>query len=86
MIKHSSEFVEAFPGHVIYSIGNLYSGYDQFQLAMDRLKHHYNVDTNRTSPDVYATTRSGELGRTYHEWNEQGASGLHSRDNDAVLR
>ena len=29
------EFAEAFAGRSIYSIGDLYSGYDQFQLAID---------------------------------------------------
>jgi hypothetical protein len=29
------EFVEAFAGRAIYSIGDLYSGYDQFQLAVE---------------------------------------------------
>ena len=29
------EFAEAFAGRSIYSIGDLYSGYDQFQLAVD---------------------------------------------------
>ena len=29
------EFAEAFAGHAIYSIGDIYSRYDQFQLAMD---------------------------------------------------
>ena len=29
------EFAEAFAGRSIYSIGDLYSGYDQFQLAME---------------------------------------------------
>ena len=29
------EFIEAFAGRSIYSIGDLYSGYDQFQLAVD---------------------------------------------------
>ena len=29
------EFAEAFAGRSIYSIGALYSGYDQFQLALD---------------------------------------------------
>ena len=29
------EFAEAFAGRAIYSIGDLYSGYDQFQLAVD---------------------------------------------------
>ena len=29
------EFAEAFAGCVIYSIGDLYSGYDQFQLAVE---------------------------------------------------
>ena len=28
-------FAEAFAGRSIYSIGDLYSGYDQFQLAVD---------------------------------------------------
>ena len=29
------EVAEAFAGHAIYSIGDLYSGYDQFQLAFE---------------------------------------------------
>ena len=29
------EFVEAFAGRAIYSVGDLYSRYDRFQLAMD---------------------------------------------------
>jgi hypothetical protein len=29
------EFVEAFAGRSIYSVGNLYSGYDQFQLVVE---------------------------------------------------
>ena len=29
------EVAEAFAGHAIYSIGDLYSGYDQFQLAAE---------------------------------------------------
>ena len=29
------EFVKAFAGRAIYSIGDLYSAYDQFQLAME---------------------------------------------------
>ena len=29
------EFAEAFAGRSIYSIGDLYSGYDQFQLSLD---------------------------------------------------
>ena len=29
------EFAEAFAGRSIYSIGDLYSGYDQFQLAVE---------------------------------------------------
>ena len=29
------EFAEAFAGSAIYSIGDLYSGYDQFQLAVE---------------------------------------------------
>ena len=29
------EFAEAFVGHTIYSIGDLYSGYDQLQLAVE---------------------------------------------------
>jgi hypothetical protein len=29
------EVVEAFAGHAIYSIGDLYSGYNQFQLAIE---------------------------------------------------
>ena len=29
------EFAEAFAGRSIYSIGDLYSGYDQFQLGME---------------------------------------------------
>ena len=29
------EVAEAFAGHAIYSIGDLYSGYDQFQLALE---------------------------------------------------
>ena len=29
------EFTEAFDGRAIYSVGDFYSGYDQFQLAMD---------------------------------------------------
>ena len=29
------EFAEAFAGRSIYSIGDVYSGYDQFQLAVD---------------------------------------------------
>ena len=35
---------------------------------------------------MYATTRSDKLGRTYDECNEQVALGLHSGDNDVVLR
>ena len=30
-----NEFAETFAGHAIYSIGDLYSGYEQFQLAME---------------------------------------------------
>ena len=29
------EFAEAFAGRAIYSIGDLYSSYDEFQLAID---------------------------------------------------
>ena len=29
------EFAEAFAGHAIYSIGNLYSRYDQFELVVE---------------------------------------------------
>ena len=29
------EFAEAFVGRSIYSVGDLYSGYDQFQLAVE---------------------------------------------------
>jgi hypothetical protein len=29
------KFAKAFAGRSIYSVGNLYSGYDQFQLAME---------------------------------------------------
>ena len=29
------EFAEAFAGRSIYSVGDLYSGYDQIQLAVD---------------------------------------------------
>ena len=32
------EFAEAFVGRSIYSIGDLYSGYDQFQLAIESLQ------------------------------------------------
>ena len=38
------KFAEAFVGRSIYSIGDLYSGYDQFQLAVDIR----NVTTMRT--------------------------------------
>ena len=49
-------------------------------------RHHYHADTDRISPDVYATTRRDELSRTYDECDEQGAPGLHTGDNDAVPR
>jgi hypothetical protein len=38
------EFDEAFVGRSIYSIGDLYSGYDQFQLAVDS----HDITTMRT--------------------------------------
>ena len=38
------EFADAFAGRVIYSIGDLYSGYDQFQLAVERR----DITTTRT--------------------------------------
>ena len=38
------EFSEAFAGWSIYSIGDLYSGYDKFQLAVDSL----DITTTRT--------------------------------------
>jgi hypothetical protein len=42
------EFAEAFAGRSIYSIGDLYSGYDQFQLALDSR----DITTLRTSIDL----------------------------------
>ena len=38
------EFAEAFAGRSIYSVGDLYSGYDQFQLAVESK----NITTMRT--------------------------------------
>lgn len=54
------EFAEAFVGKSIYSMGDLYLGYDQFQL-----------DTQFGSgKDGHLTTGSYQLSGTYDEWYE----------------
>ena len=42
------EFAEAFVGRSIYSVGDLYSGYDLFQLAVERR----DITTMRTPLDL----------------------------------
>ena len=78
------EFAEAFAGRAIYSIGDLYSGYDQFQLVVESRE----IITMQTPIGLVwmCTLPQGvtNLFRTYDECDEQGASRLHSRDNDVV--
>ena len=79
------EFAEAFARCAIYSIGDLYSGYDQFQLAMDSRE----ITTMRTLiglVQLCTLPRSNKRSRTYDECNEQGAPKLHSTDNDTIHR
>ena len=55
------EFEEAFAGRSIYSIGDLYSGYDQFQLVVESRGHHNDVNPSWPSSDVYPTTRRDQF-------------------------